>query len=113
VARTFFQPGVSLIPARSLLPEGGPVLNVLVDVSPRGLDVPAPSLVRSHMSIAPESLNSTAEPCHASYPDDIVELSVLLPAWQAAAHRRGLTVGQMVRRLIQRHSPRLPRPESA
>lgn len=38
--------------------------------------------------------------------EDMVELSVLMPGWQAdelsaAAHDCGLTVGQMVRRLIR------------
>lgn len=41
-----------------------------------------------------------------AYDDEITELSVLLPGAQAlsleqAAHERGLTVAQMLRRLIQ------------
>ena len=37
--------------------------------------------------------------------DDVVEVSLLLPRWQAealeeAAHERGLTAGQMLRKLI-------------
>ena len=44
---------------------------------------------------------------------DVVELSLLLPQWQvealeAAAHGRGLTTGQMLRRLIRNYCATLP-----
>ncbi len=45
-------------------------------------------------------------PLDAASPADVVEISLLLPGWQVAAletaaHDRGLTAGQMVRRLIR------------
>jgi hypothetical protein len=52
--------------------------------------------------------------------EGIVELALLLPDWEAAAleeaaHRRGLTAGQLIRRLIQDYfgkfvQPRQPGP---
>jgi hypothetical protein len=50
--------------------------------------------------------------------DDIVELALLLPAWQAAAleataHGQGLTSAQMVRRLIQEFFAKFAQPRPA
>lgn len=44
---------------------------------------------------------------------DLVELSLLVPQWQVdaielAAHGRGLTTGQMLRRLISTYCATLP-----
>lgn len=46
------------------------------------------------------------EPCTPSIEGDVVELSVLLPGWQASkletvAHQRGLTAAAMVRYLLR------------
>jgi hypothetical protein len=53
----------------------------------------------------------------ATRPDDgLVELSLVLPRWQVealttAARRRGLTAGQVLRRLISGYSATLAVPE--
>jgi hypothetical protein len=44
---------------------------------------------------------------------EVVEISLLMPDWQvcaleAAAHRRGLTAGEMVRSLVREFLGRLP-----
>lgn len=57
------------------------------------------------MNVANEQLQIL--PCEIAFPpDDVTELPLLLPAEQVvqiekAARRRGLTVGQMLRRAIQ------------
>jgi hypothetical protein len=56
--------------------------------------------------------------------DEVAEVSLLLPAWQAAALQdqaqlEGLTAGQFLRRLIRHHCfaprsrPEMPKPENA
>ena len=45
------------------------------------------------------------EPCEPLLDEEVVELPILLPGWQASfletlAHQRGLTAGAMVRHLL-------------
>jgi hypothetical protein len=52
--------------------------------------------------VPPESDEPVLE---ALRPRDVVEVDLLMPAWQTdrleqAAHRRGLTIGELFRRLI-------------
>jgi hypothetical protein len=59
------------------------------------------------MPTLPPDFALTDEGCHEPVPDDVVELSVLLPGWQLAALEQaadcaGITTAQMVRRLVQR-----------
>ena len=54
----------------------------------------------------PDLLSPSYSPLMATSPADVVELSLLLPAEQAAemesvAFQRGLTAGEMVRRLVR------------
>jgi hypothetical protein len=60
------------------------------------------------MSIPFSSADRGSRPCEAPVPldDEMAELSLLLPAWQAmaldrAARADGVSAGQMLRRLIQ------------
>jgi hypothetical protein len=59
-----------------------------------------------------------AEPDLTRFDAEIVELSVLLPGWQAAAleataHGQGLTTAQVVRRLIQDYFGKFAQPRPA
>lgn len=52
---------------------------------------------------------------HSLFPEGMVEVELFLPGWQAsaleeAAHRQGITVGQMLRGMIQDYFPRFARP---
>ena len=47
--------------------------------------------------------------------EGVVEIALLMPDWQAAAleeaaHRRGLTAGQMIRRLIEEYFTKFAQP---
>jgi hypothetical protein len=54
------------------------------------------------------------QPAALPFPDDVAELSLLLPSWQvnaleAAAHSSGLTTAAMLRRLIEEFFARTQR----
>lgn len=60
----------------------------------------------------------TAEPNLTLLDGEIVELTLLLPGWQATAleataRSQGITTGQMVRRLIQEFFGKFAQPRSA
>jgi hypothetical protein len=71
--------------------------------------------------MAPENLLSRPEPRELdtfSLNGDIVEFSMLMPGWQAAAleataRSQGLTVGQLVRRLVQDFFSKFAQPRPA
>ena len=57
------------------------------------------------MSEEPQSSVGIAEPCTPLLDDEVVEISLLIPGWEASiletvAHQRGLTAGAMVRHLL-------------
>jgi hypothetical protein len=65
-----------------------------------------------------ENATVLTEPNLTLLDGEIVEFSLLLPGWQAAALEKtasdqGLTAGQMVRRLIQDFFSRFAQPRSA
>lgn len=70
------------------------------------------SMVTLPSSSTPSTAGETVQPLfdtlssgHARVDQDVIELPLLLPRWQAleleaAASRRGMTTGQMIRRVI-------------
>jgi hypothetical protein len=65
-----------------------------------------------------ENGSARSEPNLTLLDGEIVEFSLLLPGWQAAALEKtasgqGLTAGQMVRRLIQDFFSKFAQPRSA
>ena len=60
-----------------------------------------------------EEITSVLDPTHPTNIDDVTELAVLLPSWQvaaleSAAHRQGLTMAQLVRKLLAESLPKTP-----
>jgi len=65
--------------------------------------------VTNTVSLSPDRISCLGE--------DMVELSFLLPEWQAAAleaaaHGRGLTAAQLMRRILREHFARFAQPST-